>query len=97
VVFRAEAAGPHAILADGEVGAPSYDLAALLARTGEAATPARLGPARPNPRFSERAADVPFSERHRVPLSIGLALVFGGLALWAVRLLRRGPGSGEGA
>jgi hypothetical protein len=96
VVFRAEAAGAHALLAGGEVAAPAYDLAALLARTGEAPAHARLGPARPNPRFREAEAKVPLSERYRVPLSIGLAVLFGGLALWAVRLLRRGPAEGDG-
>ncbi len=73
--------------------APSYDLAALLARTGETASPARLGPQTPNPRFRAPAGETPFTERHRVALSVALAIVLAGLALWAVRLMRRPRGS----
>jgi hypothetical protein len=92
IVFRASAAGPHLLLAGADVAAPSYDLAALLARSGEATLAgAQLGPAQPNPRFHEAAPALPFSERHRGALSIALAALFGGLALWAVRLLRRAP------
>jgi len=94
IVFRAERAGPHTLLAGADVAAPVYDLAAILARTGDAPAPARLGSPGPNPGFREAEKDLPFSERYRVPLSVGLALLFGALALWAVRLLRRPPGAG---
>jgi hypothetical protein len=95
IVFRAERAGPHRLLAGADVPPPSYDLAALLARTGETAAPARLGPAASNPAYREAVKQVPFTERHPVALSIALAVVFAGLALWAVRLLRRPQGGGE--
>ncbi len=95
IVFRAERAGPHRLLAGADVAAPAYDLAALLARTGETAAPARLGPATPNPGFRETPREVPFTERHRLAVSAALAVLFAALALWAVRLLRKPQGGGE--
>jgi hypothetical protein len=90
ILFQAAAAGPHVVLAGADVPAPSYDLAGLLARAGETpAAPVRLGAARPNPRFVEAGRAEPFTERHRRPLAVALAALFAGMALWAVRLLRR--------
>ncbi|HEY6100543.1 MAG TPA: DUF2339 domain-containing protein, partial [Anaeromyxobacter sp.] len=88
VVFRAEGAGPHTLLAGGDVPAPAYDLSALLARMDDPlSTRARLGPVAPNPRFREAAREVPLSERYRGALVAALVVLFGALALWAVRLL----------
>lgn len=96
LVFRADRAGPHRLLAGADVPAPSYDLAALLARTGETAAGARLGAASANPAFRETEKPVPFTERHRVALSAVLGALFAALAAWAVRLMR-GPRDDEPA
>jgi hypothetical protein len=85
-------AGPHVLYAGAAgVAAPAYDLGAVLARTpGAALAPASLGPAAPNPRHAPVEPARPFTERHREALGVGVAAVLAGLALWAVRLLRRG-------
>jgi hypothetical protein len=38
--------------------------------------------------------EIPVSERHRGLLVAVLAVLFGGLAFWAVRLLRKTPAGG---
>jgi uncharacterized membrane protein len=92
LVLAADAAGPHTIYV-GDPGArrPDYDLGAVLARlpAGTPAAPAALGPVGPNPRYAPRAPELPFTERHRVPLAAGAVVALAGLALWAIRLLRR--------
>ena len=100
IVFRAEGAGRHTLLAGADVPAPVYDLSALLARLAGDPAPARarLGAAGPNPRFREAVKALPLSERYRGALVVGLVVLFGALAFWAVRLLRGPPRSGgEGA
>jgi hypothetical protein len=99
LVLRASAPGRHVLLAGGDVPAPAYDLAPLLARMSEVVTArARLGPAAPNARFREHVKDVPLSERHHGALVAGLGVLFAALALWAVRLLRGASrGGGERA
>ncbi len=96
IVFRAEAAARHTLLAGGDAPAPAYDLSALLPRLDVLPTPARLGSPAPNPLFREPVKEVPVSERHRGLLVAVLAVLFGGLAFWAVRLLRRTPAGGGG-
>jgi hypothetical protein len=92
LVFRAEAAGPHALyLGDREARAPAYDLAAVLRRTpGAPVSAAALAPLAANPLRAERAKPVPLSERYRGAIAAGLLAVLAGLALWVVRLLRAG-------
>ncbi|HEY6002238.1 MAG TPA: DUF3999 family protein, partial [Anaeromyxobacter sp.] len=99
VLFRAEAAGRHALLVGADVPAPAYDLAALLGRIPADVLPlqARLGAASANARFREPVKDVPLSERHPAALVAALAALFAALAFWAVRLLRGSPRGGEGA
>jgi hypothetical protein len=91
LVLAAAAAGPHTIYV-GDPGArpPAYDLGAVLARlpAGTPIAPAALGPAGPNPRYAARAPELPFTERHRIPLAAAAVVVLAGLAFWAVRLLR---------
>jgi hypothetical protein len=95
IVFRADAPGKLVLLSGADVPAPSYDLAGLLARSGEPdAAPARLGPSTPNERFRTRAAPIPLTERHRGLLTGGLAVLLVALAVWAVRLLRGSPSGG---
>ncbi|HEY1585930.1 MAG TPA: hypothetical protein VGH63_09605, partial [Polyangia bacterium] len=53
---------------------------------------ASFGSITPNPTFghlAKPAAPPPLSERYKLPIAIGLALLLGLLALWAVRLMRR--------
>jgi hypothetical protein len=99
LVLSGAGAGAYTLLAGAkDVPAPAYDLAAVLARLSDAEVlPAALGPPGPNPRYAPRDAEVPFTERHRVPLGIAVALLLAGLAAWAIRLLRAGgepPASG---
>ena len=92
IVFRAEAAGPHTLyVGAASLPQPSYDLPAVLARSGEVVLlPATLGATTPNPRFGQHEEPpAPLTDRH--PLAVGalLALVVLGLALYAVRLMRK--------
>jgi uncharacterized membrane protein len=93
IVFRAESSGPHTLLVgDRATAAPAYDLAAVLAR-GSGAKPgeARLGALGPNPgHVPPAAARLPFTERHRGVLVALLVALLAVLAVWTVRLLRRG-------
>jgi hypothetical protein len=93
LVFRTDGPGAHALyVGSADVAAPAYDLAAVLARTPDAPIArASLGPAKPNARYAPAEAPRPFTERHRGPLGVALAAVFGGLAFWAVRMLRAKP------
>ena len=90
VVFRAAAAGAYRALAgDPEAGRPSYDVAAVLARSpGAVPGLAGLGPFAPNPRHTPPPDRRPFTERHRMTLAVALAALLVGLGGWAVRLLR---------
>ncbi len=96
IVFRAGAAGPHALyVGDPEARAPAYDLAAVLRRTPDApVSAAALAPFGENPRHAARPKAEPFTERHRGAIAAGLLAVLAGLALWVVRLLR-GRGGGR--
>ena len=71
---------------------PAYDLAAVLARgSGEKPAEARLGALVENPRYAPAAAPLPpFTERHQGALTAALAVLLAALAVWTVRLLRRG-------
>lgn len=94
IVFRAANPGNYRLLVgDPGASAPTYDLPSILAQKEEPEPTTRLGlaPAVKNPRFGEQPAppDLPFTERHRTIIGVGLAVLLGLLSLWAVRLLRR--------
>lgn len=93
LVLRAATAGEHVLyVGDALAQAPQYDLADILHRHHGDATlrVAAIGPAVANPDFGVAAApaNAVFTERHRRPLGVALAIVLIGLGLWAVRLLR---------
>ena len=91
LIFRATAAGPHQLYAESKLDAPSYDLAAVVARGGAGAiSEATLGHFETNPTYGSNApaGPRPFSEEHRTILMIILGLALAGLALWTIRLLR---------
>ncbi|HEX2569762.1 MAG TPA: DUF2339 domain-containing protein [Polyangia bacterium] len=93
LVLHATAAGPHTLYLGSErLGPPHYDLAAVLARAGDAPLtlrPARLGALGANPRHGQAAAGPkPWSERYRTVVILVVASVVALLALWTVRLLR---------
>jgi hypothetical protein len=82
----------HLLYLGGEtIGAPSYDLAAVLARSGPVTlAESSLGAFSANPSFGKVAAGaVPASERYRVPIGIALGALLLILSLWTIRLLRR--------
>ncbi|WP_437759058.1 DUF2339 domain-containing protein [Sorangium sp. So ce1389] len=95
IVFRAAQPGPHRLYIGDALGErPRYDLADVLDR-GEPERPsvaARLGAAQANPAFGAArvARDLPFTERHRRPIGIALALGLLALSVWTARLLRQG-------
>jgi uncharacterized membrane protein len=91
LVFRADAPGTYmAYVGAPELGPPSYDFPAVLARSGEVAfSTAGFGPVEPNPAFGAGPAPPrAFSDRFQLPIAISLGLVLLALALWTVRLLR---------
>ncbi|MDC3959584.1 DUF2339 domain-containing protein [Polyangium jinanense] len=101
IVFRAATPGEHRLyVGDRTATAPYYDLAAILDRADRAEAPreAKMGPVLPNPRLgeAERAAPLPFTERHRAVLGAGLAVVLLALSFWAIRLLRNAAAADEG-
>ncbi|MGK3964519.1 DUF2339 domain-containing protein [Sorangium sp. So ce118] len=95
IVFRAARPGPHRLYIGDALGErPRYDLADVLDR-GEPEQPpvaARLGAAQANAAFGAArvARDLPFTERHRRPIGIALALGLLALSVWTARLLRQG-------
>lgn len=93
LLFRAPAAGAYQLYVGGELGAPDYDLAAVMARSGEQPSrTARFGAIVANPSFGHAATpppEPPLSERYKLPIAVGLALLLGLLALWTLRLMRR--------
>ncbi|WP_437666109.1 DUF2339 domain-containing protein [Sorangium sp. So ce1182] len=95
IVFRAALPGPHRLYIGDALGErPRYDLADVLDR-GEPEQPpvaARLGAAQANAAFgaAQVARDLPFTERHRRPIGLALALGLLALSVWTARLLRRG-------
>ncbi|HTN85799.1 MAG TPA: DUF2339 domain-containing protein, partial [Sorangium sp.] len=95
IVFRAAQPGPHRLYIGDALGErPRYDLADVLDR-GEPEQPpvaARLGAAQANPALGAAgvARDLPFTERHRKPIGIALALGLLALSAWTARLLRQG-------
>jgi len=97
LLFRAETAGTHMLCAgDPDLAAPRYDLAQVLARTGDApVAAARLGAVRENPAHIRtqppQPPPPPFTERHRGALGVALGLVVAGLAAWTLVLLRNAP------
>jgi hypothetical protein len=90
LVFPARAPGPHRLLVGSARARPArYDVAAVVARAPDAPMAvATLGREAPNP--GHRSADraLPFTERHRTALAVGLLAVLAALAAFAVRLLR---------
>ncbi|HEX4382612.1 MAG TPA: DUF3999 family protein, partial [Myxococcales bacterium] len=90
LIFRANAAGPYQLYAGSNLEAPSYDLAAVIARGGAGAiAEAALGDFIANPAYgSAPSGPKPFSEQHRTALMAVLGCALAGLALWTVRLLR---------
>src|SRR5205823_1683113 len=93
LVFRAPAGGSYTLFAGGDVPAPSYDLAAVLARSGaEPDRTATLGTVTANPSFGHLATPPPpppWSERWKLPIAIALTALLALLALWSLRLLKR--------
>ncbi|MCU1278310.1 MAG: hypothetical protein JWM53_1856, partial [bacterium] len=93
LVFRAPAAGAYTLYVGGDVPAPSYDLAAVVQRSGEQPTrTATFGTVTPNPQYghlAEPAPPPPVSERYKLPIALGLTALLALLALWTMRLLRR--------
>jgi uncharacterized membrane protein len=94
LVLHARAAGQHTLyLGSEQLGPPHYDLAAVLARAGDASLklrPARLGALDANPRYGQvETGPRPWSERYRTVVILVVASVVALLALWTVRLLRR--------
>jgi len=93
LVFRVETAGTYAVYLGAELSAPSYDLASVLSRAGEVPIQtAELGAWAENPRFGQppRAQGaLPFTERYKIPASVGLAILLAALAAWTFRLLKR--------
>lgn len=94
LVFRAPAAGKYTLYAGGELAAPAYDLAAVLARSNEQPTAtATFGAIADNDAHANAPLPPPpLSERYRVPIGIALSLLLAGLALWTLKLLRRSRG-----
>jgi hypothetical protein len=94
VTLRAAQAGGHVLYAGDKVRtAPRYDLEEILSR-GEPLEPQKrvtLGPFGQNPRFGveDRPDNQPVTERYRRAIGAGLAVVLVGLAIWALRLLRK--------
>jgi hypothetical protein len=91
IVFRAPVAGAYTLYVGGDLPAPAYDLAAVLARANEQPTAtATFGAIADNAAHANAPAPPPpLSERYRVPIGIVLSLLLAGLALWTLRLLRR--------
>ncbi|HKD39684.1 MAG TPA: hypothetical protein VKB87_05285, partial [Myxococcaceae bacterium] len=94
LVFRAESSGTYALyLGSPDLALPSYDLASVLSRTGDVPIQtAELGPWTENPRFGQgppAGRALPFSERYKIPASVGLAILLAALAVWTFRLLKR--------
>ncbi|WP_437514151.1 DUF2339 domain-containing protein [Sorangium sp. So ce1099] len=100
IVFRAAGPGPHRLYIGDALGErPRYDLADVLDR-GEPEQPpvaARLGAAQANAAFGAARVerDLPFTERHRRPIGIALALGLLALSVWTARLLRQGTSPDE--
>ncbi len=94
LILRSRGPGEHLLYVGDRAGrAPSYDLDEILARSGATeAAEASAGPLEPNPRFGEVVTDatLPWTEQHRGPIGVGLAILLLGLSLWAVRLVRTG-------
>jgi hypothetical protein len=93
IVFRAPAAGSYTLYVGGDVPQASYDLAAVMARSGEQPKlNATVGSIAPNPLFGHLAKPAPpppVSERYKLPIALGLTILLAGLALWTLRLYRR--------
>ena len=102
IVFRASSAGAYTLYLGGDVAAPSYDLAAVMARSGEQPElSATFGSVAVNPAFGHLGGRVPpppppVSERHKLPIALGLTILLAGLALWTLRLLRRAREQSQG-
>jgi len=93
LVFRAPGPGNYTLFVGGDVPAPRYDLADVMARSGEQPTlVANLGTVTPNPAYGHLARPAtppPVTERYKLPIALGLAALLALLALWTLRLLRR--------
>ncbi|MDB4965512.1 MAG: uncharacterized protein JWN44_1201 [Myxococcales bacterium] len=93
IVFRAPANASYMLYVGGDLPAPTYDLAAVMARSGEEPNrTATMGTISPNPTFGHLttpAAPQPWSERFKLPIGIALTALLALLALWTLRLLRR--------
>ena len=94
LVFRTERAGPLSLYVGSDrMGAPSYDLAQVIAREDSISpAPATLGPLAPNPTFTEPApppAHLPsWTDRHARAIGGCLAVLLLGLAGWTALLLK---------
>jgi hypothetical protein len=97
IVLRTNGAGPHTLyFADPNTGAPSYDLAQVLARSGDVPlVEARFGPFGPSSRRTVVAPPpVAWSDRNKLLIGIVLALILAALAAWTIRLLKRSKREG---
>lgn len=91
--LRAARSGPHTLYVGDKAGnPPQFDLQQILARETDAPPPraARFGAIAVNPAFGEPEPDerLPFTERYRGAIGVGLTVLLLGLGVWAVRLIR---------
>lgn len=93
LLFRAPAPGMYTLFVGGALPAPTYDLAAVLQRSGEQPKlVASFGTITPNRAFGHLAEPAPpprRSERYKRPIAVGAALLLAALALVAARRVRR--------
>ena len=96
LVFSAAASGPHMLLVGAPtVGTPTYDLAAIVTRSGESLgiTLAALGVLGNNPSYQPpavaKAPPPPMSEQYKPLIVSVMALVLAGMAVWTFLLMRK--------
>ena len=94
IILRASSPGAHTLYVGDKAGsAAAYDLGQIYDRRSNEPPRmlAKMGAIEPNPGFGKPKLDpeLPFTEQHRGPIGIGLGVVLLGLALYAVRLLRK--------
>ena len=93
-MFSAKRAGAYTLLIGRpDDTAPRYDLEAILSRSGDVSiAEAKLGGISSNPAFASQkteARPVTWSDRHQGALRIGIWILAGLLAAWAIALLVR--------
>ncbi|MGA9040414.1 MAG: DUF3999 family protein [Terriglobales bacterium] len=81
---------------DEKLGEPSYDYAKFF-QEDPAAVEAKLGADMPNPAYTGRPDDRPWSEQHKGVLWAAMVLAVAVLAGLALRGFKTGPGAGKGS